>query len=153
MSKLPPWVKGLTNLVGITLTIDSINSVILNAKGALVSKPLTYDSQSNRWQLSVDSTNVPPLQVQFTVKNNGVGQINQHGNVGGQVDQVSLPQFPVSDLAPGASISGSISFPPTNTLGDHIVTIAYRVGVEPPIPGSVVLAVASAVCFVYIPIH
>jgi hypothetical protein len=150
MPKLPPWIKGLSSLVGVTLTVNSIDWTYHKKTGAMGSTPLLQDD-FGRWLLAAGA-DVIGVAIRFTLTNGSPVAIPQPGHVGGHVDHLYLNPFPVPSLEKGQTVQGSISFPTPNTLGDNIVTLTYRIGL-PLIPGSAAPATTTADLFVYTPIN
>ena len=144
---LPPWLKGATLVNAGTLTINSINAVGTNPRGAGFSYKLTYQAALDRWLQGL----FPPggfagtsrIEVNFTFKNTSYRTVS--GSVGGFIDQVALAPDPIAPLANGASASGKVSFHPFNVTGDHVILLTFREPVPGPIvPISLVLAQTTA---------
>jgi len=148
---IPAWVKLATTLTTGILTIDSIDAVGVNVRGAGFDYKLTYQKSIDRWLQGMPGLDGYPgtsrIDIHFTFKNTGAPGVS--GFVQGNVDQTSLSTFQVGNLAHGASASGVVSFHPLNVLGDHVIFLAFRQPIPSPFGASVVLAKTGTNYFVY----
>src|SRR5207249_3923188 len=92
-----------------------------NVRGATFNYKLTYQASIDRWLQGIfplgGFAGTSRIDLHFTFKNTSHQVLS--GSVGGFVDQVALSEFPIANLAHGASISSWVSFHPLNVTGDH----------------------------------